>query len=102
MTTGFLETMLDRQGQRDVEFHGVRLWEGWNASDDPGTAFRLAQLRATPELLPWLMYAIVRRSDRQMVGHVGFHGTPARASAANGSFVLSDGGKQSGGSPSAR
>ena len=76
MTTGFLETMLDQQGQPDVQFDGVKLWEGWTASDRPGMAFRLAQLRAMPELLPWLMYAIVRRSDGQMVGHVGFHGTP--------------------------
>lgn len=52
------------------------MWEGWLASDGPGIAFRLAQLRAMPELLPWLMYAIVRRSDSQMVGHVGFHGAP--------------------------
>ena len=76
MTIGFLETMLDRQGQPDVHFEGVRLWEGWMASDRPGIAFRLAQLRAMPELLTWLMYAIVRRSDGQMVGHVGFHGAP--------------------------
>lgn len=76
MTTGFLETMLDRQGQPDVHFEGVRLWEGWMASDRPAIAFRLAQLRAMPQLLTWLMYAIVRRSDGQMVGHVGFHGAP--------------------------
>ena len=76
MTTGFIETMLDQQGQPDVQFDGVRLWEGWAASDRPAIAFRLAQLRAMPELLPWLMYAIVRRSDGQMVGHIGFHGAP--------------------------
>ena len=76
MTTGFLETMLDQQGQPDVQFDEVKLWEGWTASDRPGIAFRLAQLRAMPELLPWLMYAIVRRSDGQMVGHIGFHGAP--------------------------
>jgi len=83
MTTGFLETMLDQQGQPDVQFDGVRLWEGWPASDRPGIAFRLAQLRAMPELLPWLMYAIVRRSDAQMVGHVGFHGAPGLHSLNN-------------------
>ena len=76
MTTGFLETMLDRQGQPDVEVDGVKLWKGWNESNGPGIAFRLAQLRAMPELLPWLMRAIVRSADRQMVGHVGFHGAP--------------------------
>jgi hypothetical protein len=84
MTTGFLETMLDQQGQPDVQFDGVKLWEGWTASDRPGMAFRLAQLRAMPELLPWLMYAIVRRSDGQMVGHVGFHGTPGLHSGRSG------------------
>ncbi|MFP6595811.1 MAG: GNAT family N-acetyltransferase [Dehalococcoidia bacterium] len=76
MTIGFLETMLDRQGQPDIEFDGVRMWEDWTASDRPDIAFRLAQLRAMPELLPWLMYAIVKRSDKQMVGTVGFHGAP--------------------------
>lgn len=77
MTPAFLETMIDGQGRADREFDGVRFWDGWNADASPWIGVRLTQLRAMPELLPWLLYAIVRRSDRQMVGHVGFHSAPA-------------------------
>ncbi len=76
VTTGFLQAMIAGQGRRGAEFDGIHLWDGWNAVDDPGIPFRLAQLRVMPELLQWLMYAIVGRADRRMVGHVGFHGAP--------------------------
>jgi RimJ/RimL family protein N-acetyltransferase len=37
---------------------------------------RLEQLQADAALLPWLLRAIVRRKDRAMVGHIGFHAAP--------------------------
>lgn len=39
-------------------------------------SLRLGQLEADPSLQPWLLRAIVRRSDRIMVGHIGFHEAP--------------------------
>ena len=79
MPAAFIEAMIDGQGGADREFDGVRLWDEWTAEASPWFGVRLTQLRAMPELVQWLMYAIVRRSDRQMVGHVGFHSAPGPA-----------------------
>lgn len=76
MTQAFIEAMLDGQGRAGRKFGRVRLWEGWSADNSPWIGVRLTQLRTMPELVPWLLYAIVRRSDRQMVGHAGFHSAP--------------------------
>lgn len=37
---------------------------------------RLDQLREDPSLQPWLLRAIVLRTERRMVGHIGFHTRP--------------------------
>jgi ribosomal-protein-alanine N-acetyltransferase len=37
---------------------------------------RLEQLRAEPSLAPWLLRAIALRSERIVIGHIGFHGAP--------------------------
>jgi RimJ/RimL family protein N-acetyltransferase len=39
---------------------------------------RIAQLEADPSAAPWLLRAIVRRDDRQLVGNVGFHAPPGQ------------------------
>jgi RimJ/RimL family protein N-acetyltransferase len=49
--------------------------------DFPGDAVGLIRLRrdqlaVEPSAAPWLLRAIVRRSDRVMVGYVNFHGPP--------------------------
>jgi RimJ/RimL family protein N-acetyltransferase len=76
MTPEFMEFMITGQGGEGLEFEGIRLWDGWKADTSPWIGIRLTQLRAMPDLAQWLMYAIVRRSDRQMVGHAGFHSAP--------------------------
>lgn len=38
--------------------------------------FRREQLASDPTRAPWLLRAIVRRSDARMVGYVNFHGPP--------------------------
>ena len=79
MTPAFIEAMIEGQGGTDQEFNGVRLWDGWSADASPWIGVRLTQLRTMPELVEWLLYAIVRRSDRQMLGHAGFHSGPGPA-----------------------
>jgi len=37
---------------------------------------RLEQLAYNPALQPWLLRAMIRRTDQQMVGHIGFHTGP--------------------------
>jgi ribosomal-protein-alanine N-acetyltransferase len=39
-------------------------------------ATRLAQLEYDPQLEPWLLRAIVLRSEKAMIGHIGFHSRP--------------------------
>jgi len=76
MSPEFLAVMLEGHGKPDQAFEEIRLWGGWDADDAAVISYRLTQLREKPELQPWLMHAIVRCSDQQMVGHVGFHGAP--------------------------
>lgn len=76
MSAEFIQAMIDEQGEPDPSYDDVKLWPGWSTEADPGTRVRLIQLQTMPELQPWLMRAIVRQSDRQMVGHVGFHTPP--------------------------
>jgi ribosomal-protein-alanine N-acetyltransferase len=40
---------------------------------------RLAQIEADPAVQPWLLRAMVRRSDCTMVGRIGFHEAPGPA-----------------------
>ena len=49
--------------------------EEW-ANEGPWAQRRLEQLREDPTLQPWLLRAIVLRSESTMVGHVGFHARP--------------------------
>ena len=39
-------------------------------------AMRLRQLEEDPALEPWLLRAMVLRSSRTMIGHIGFHTAP--------------------------
>jgi RimJ/RimL family protein N-acetyltransferase len=43
---------------------------------------RLAQLATDPRTAPWLLRAMVLRSERRMVGHINFHGPPGHPSLA--------------------
>ncbi len=79
MTPEFMEFMIAGQGRDGLEFQGFRLWNDWKADTSPWFGVRLTQLRAMPELAPWLIYAIVRRADLQMVGLIGFHSAPGPA-----------------------
>src|SRR6516164_7198194 len=47
----------------------------WPASQST-LALRLRQLEEDPTLQPWLFRAMVLRSTRTMIGHIGFHAAP--------------------------
>jgi [ribosomal protein S5]-alanine N-acetyltransferase len=53
----------------------ARLPTGWPDHRDV-FQLRLDQLREKPELLPWLLRAMVLRESREVIGHVGFHTAP--------------------------
>lgn len=76
MNAEFLQAMMDGQGKSGAGYKNVKFWKNWTLEADPTIRVRLLQLQTMPELQPWLLRAIVRQSDRQMVGHVGFHTPP--------------------------
>ena len=75
MTPAFLRASLSgdlREAARQV---GLTLPEAWPQIPDV-LALRLRQLESEPTLQPWLLRAIGLRSNREMVGHIGFHTAP--------------------------
>lgn len=75
MTPAFYELGLAGERAAAEAELGAPVDEAWW----PQTAmmsFWLSQLRADPGLQPWLARAVVRRADRLMIGHIGFHGRP--------------------------
>ncbi len=54
---------------------GAKVPADWSAAERLLT-LRLAQIEADPSVQPWLLRAMVRRSDRVMVGRIGFHEAP--------------------------
>ncbi|MEZ4684235.1 MAG: hypothetical protein R2932_59490 [Caldilineaceae bacterium] len=40
---------------------------------------RLSQLESDPALQPWLLRAIIHRTQKTMIGHIGFHDYPGAA-----------------------
>ena len=75
MTPGFLHASLSGD-LREAEKHiGLTLPETW--PDIQGVlALRLDQLESDPTLQPWLLRAMALRTNRQMIGHIGFHTSP--------------------------
>jgi RimJ/RimL family protein N-acetyltransferase len=78
MTPAFLEASLAGNRARAATLLGVAVPEAW-----PGPSSwpkrRLDQLRADPDLQPWLTRAMVLRAERRMIGQIGFHGRPGEA-----------------------
>ncbi len=48
----------------------------WRSAEERALAVQRDRLQQDADAARWLMRAIVRRSDRVMVGHIGFHGAP--------------------------
>ena len=76
----FIEALLADGPAEAEQIGGFALPADW--PDDHGArflAFRLKQARDDPTQSPWLVRAIVlRRPERLMIGHIGFHGAPGR------------------------
>ncbi len=78
MTPEFLQASLDGAREAAEKLIGLSVPDEW--FEETGLMrIRLRELRATPELQPWLVRAIGLRSERRMVGHIGFHTAPGPA-----------------------
>ncbi|MCA8924830.1 MAG: GNAT family N-acetyltransferase [Planctomycetes bacterium] len=61
---------------RAAEALGFGLGPEWRIPD-PVLDLRIPQLEREPSLSEWLLRGMILRSERRMVGHVGFHSRPA-------------------------
>jgi RimJ/RimL family protein N-acetyltransferase len=75
MSRAFLRASLAEAERNASDLLGMRVPDEWFENVEL-MRIRLAQLERDPTLLPWLLRAIVRREDRVMVGHIGFHTAP--------------------------
>ncbi len=74
-SAAFMRASLAHDRAESERLLGVPLPADW--PDCPGLlSLRLRQLEEDPALEPWLVRAMVRRSDRVMIGHIGFHEAP--------------------------
>lgn len=73
MTPAFLEASLRGEREQAERLIAAIVPEQWV---DEWAQRRLEQLREDPTLQPWLLRAMVSRSESTMVGHIGFHARP--------------------------
>lgn len=78
MTPAFFERCLAGEREAAAAELGALIDDEW--WEETGIMrFWLGRLADEPEVQPWLARAIVRREDRRMIGHAGFHGRPGMA-----------------------
>lgn len=75
MTPAFFERCLAGEYAAAASELGAAIDDEWWA-ETYIMRFWLERLITEPEVQLWLARAIVRREDRRMIGHVGFHGRP--------------------------
>ena len=75
MTPRFLEASLLGNREQAELVIGATVPEEW-ANEGLWARRRLEQLREDPTLQPWLLRAVILRSESTMVGHIGFHARP--------------------------
>jgi len=75
MTPAFLRASLSGDLAEAGRHVGLTLPKTW-PDIQPVLTLRLEQLESDPRLQPWLLRAIGLRSNREMVGHIGFHTSP--------------------------
>lgn len=84
-----LEALLEGRRDEAEAKLAVALPVGWPDEDiEPFLRLRLGQMAEDPETQMWLVRALVRRRDRRMIGHGGFHGPPGTGGLAPGKAEL--------------
>ena len=75
LTPAFLSACLADEREAAETILGLSIPPEW--FEEKGLMqLRLAQLEQRPDLQPWLLRAMGLRSQKQMVGHIGFHSAP--------------------------
>ena len=75
MSPDFLRASLENDMAAARSMLGASIPADW-PSIQAVLALRLRQLEDEPALQPWLLRAMILRSSRTMIGHIGFHTAP--------------------------
>jgi RimJ/RimL family protein N-acetyltransferase len=75
LTPAFIRAVLAHDMTTAEQLLGAKLPMDWTDCERL-LILRLNQLEADPSLQPWLLRAMVRRTDRTMVGRISFHEAP--------------------------
>lgn len=70
-----IRAILRNDAERTATLLGVRtpaLWRGSRTILE----MRLRQMMTQPDLVPWLLRAMIHRENRELIGHLGFHTGP--------------------------
>ncbi|MEZ4621572.1 MAG: GNAT family N-acetyltransferase [Caldilineaceae bacterium] len=78
MTVAFLTAALAEDQQRASAELGAQVPRDWVEANWL-IQLRLSQLESDPALQPWLLRAIIHRTQKTMIGHIGFHDYPGAA-----------------------
>jgi ribosomal-protein-alanine N-acetyltransferase len=72
----FMRSSLEGRLDEAAALIGAALPPDWPAGRERTMRWRLADLDVDPAAQPWLLRAVVLRSDRRMIGHINFHNPP--------------------------
>jgi ribosomal-protein-alanine N-acetyltransferase len=91
MSPDFMRASLAGRQEEASRLIAARLPEGWpDERGDVRLRMRLEQMEREPDSAPWLLRAIVRRSDMTMIGYITFHDPPADGRAELGYTVFEE------------
>jgi [ribosomal protein S5]-alanine N-acetyltransferase len=78
MDAAFMRAILDGRRDEASRAIGAPIPEIWPEGEDDTWLLnlRLKQIADDPDSAPWLIRAVIRLEDNEMVGHAGFHGKP--------------------------
>ena len=78
MGPALLEALLARDHTRAAQMGGFQVPNDLMLSEQT-LRWRLRQIRANPEVQPWLLRAIIIRQSQTVCGRIGFHSEPGPA-----------------------
>lgn len=78
LTPDVLDSLTEGEFATASHRTGLRFDDIWRESADV-LRMRLVDINADPDFQPWSLRAIMRLSDRELVGHIGFHSRPGAA-----------------------
>jgi [ribosomal protein S5]-alanine N-acetyltransferase len=77
MPVDFMQASLDRDREQAAKILGVHVPQEWPDDDDLFMLrIRLEDIAEHPDWAPWLVRAIVDRSQPRMLGYINFHRAP--------------------------